>query len=119
MQITGWTWYENPEYKDMTAPGGPFSFEDIREKVRDLIVQEIRKRGYKFTGDYHQNGDFGAPIIDDKWLYMTSQRSWGHMMVLAYPDKIDNSDGLGYCEWAWSAPEYMVLPTPEDYREAE
>ena len=117
MKVTGWTWYENPDYKDMSPIGGPFPFENRWDDVKDLIIKEIREHGYKFTGDYHQNGDFGAPIIDNEWIYMVSQRSWGHMMVRAYPDKIDNSDGYGYCDWAWTAPEEMILPKPEDYDE--
>lgn len=119
MKVTGWTWYENPDYADMNPIGGPFPFEHCMEEVKEVIATELRNKGYKFTGDYHQNGDFGAPIIDNKWIFMTSQRSWGHMMVRAYPDEIYNDDGLGYCKWAWSAPEDMVLPKPEDYHEAK
>lgn len=115
MKVTGWTWYENPDYKDMAPVGGPFPFEDRWGEVRDLVAKEIRDRGYRFTGDYHQNGDFGAPIIDGEWLFMVSQRSWGHMMVRAYPEEHDPSDSLAYCKWAWTAPGDMVLPREEDY----
>lgn len=117
MKITGWTWYDNPEYKEM------FPIEERREpswngwdkidKVERLVADELRKHGYKFTGSYHQDGDFGAPIIDDAWLYMCSCRTWGHIMAMAYPEEIDNSDGYGYTVWAWLPPKEMVVPNGE------
>lgn len=114
MKVTGWTWYDNPDYKDMAPVGGPFPFEDCWCEVKEIIAEEIRKHGYKFTGDYHQNGDFGAPIIDNEWLFMTSQRAWGHMMVRAYPEEIDNSDGYGYVKWAWIPPDGEKMVVPND-----
>lgn len=117
MKVTGWTWWENPDYKDLSLIGSSPPFEDRWDEAKELIAKEIRDRGYKFTGGYHQNGDFGAPIIDNEWLFMASQRAWGHMMVRAYPDEIDDSDGYGYCKWAWIVPEgeEMITPKEEDY----
>lgn len=115
MKITGWTWYDNPEYEEM------FPLEKRREcdcwdeikNVEKLIANELRKCGYKFTGSYHQDGDYGAPIIDDKWVYQCSCRTWGHIMVMAYPEEIDNSDGYGYTLWAWIPPSEMIVPNSQ------
>lgn len=112
MKITGWTWYENPDYKEMFPIGETSTFAD-EFKVRKLIAEELRKCGYKFTGGYHQNGDFGAPIIDDVWIYQCSCRTWGGIMVMAYPEESDDTDGMGYVEWAWDSQkthEKSVLP---------
>lgn len=119
MKITGWTWYDNPEYKDMFPPGEQRLLPHSYDYIKQLIASELREHGYKFSGQYHQYGDFGAPIIDNEWIFQVSQRSWGHIMVLAYPDEIDNADGYGYCEWAWMAPMDMVLPNEEHYRETK
>ena len=86
-----------------------------RDTLRPVIVEEVRKRGYKFNGLYHQHGEFGRPIINDKYVVMYSQRGWGGVMAEAL--QIDNSDGMAYCDWAWENPhgEYPVLPRPKDY----
>lgn len=111
MKITGWTWYENPDYKELFPIGeeseSPYEFQD----VVDIVVAELRDKGYKFTGSYHQGGDYGAPIIDGCWIFQCSCRTWGGIMAAAYPDEIDNSDGYGYTLWAWLPPEEMVVPS--------
>lgn len=109
MKITGWTWWDNPEYKEMFPIGERPSLDEIN-KVERLIADELCAHGYKFTGSYHQEGDFGVPIIDDTWLYQCSCRTWGHIMAMAYPDEIDNSDGYGYTLWAWLPPEEIIVP---------
>lgn len=102
MKITGWTYWDNPDYKEMFSVDEPCTAMD-EFNVKYLISGELRKNGYKFTGGYHQNGEFGVPIIDNKWLYQCSQRVWGGIMAMAYPDEIDDSDGMGYVEWAWDS----------------
>ena len=86
-----------------------------RDTLRPIIVEEIRERGYKFSGFYHQGGEFGRPVINDKYVVLYSQRGWGGIMAEAL--NLDNSDGLAYCDWAWENPhgEYAVLPHPNDY----
>lgn len=106
MKITGWTWWENPEYEDLPN--------ELYDEAKSCVVEELRKHGYKFTGSYHQNGDFGVPIIDDVWLFQVSQRTWGNLMVTAYPDEIDDSDGYGYTEWAWTVPDGKTMVVPKD-----
>lgn len=97
MKITGWTDWEDKRYSEDIP-------DDIFEEVQNAVAVGLRYNGYKFDGYYHQFGSSGVPIIDDKWAYKVSQRSWGHMMVRAYPDEIDDRDGMGYCEWAWRTP---------------
>ena len=112
MKVTGWTWWDNPEYKDMFPIGDNTDWDKI-DHVEKLVAAEMRANGYKFTGTYHQNGDFGVPIIDDKWLYQCSCRTWGYIMVMAYPEEIDDKDGYGYVQWAWSNPEGQKSVVPE------
>lgn len=116
MKIIGWTNYDNPQYKEMFPIGGSYTKDEIDE-VRNVIAEELRDRGYRFTGSYHQNGDYGVPIFDNGMIFTCSQRMWGGIMAMAYPDEIDNSDGLGYCDWAWIQPnnQKVVVPCEEDY----
>lgn len=104
MKVTGWTNWDDQNYDEF------YGTVAAENEVMQAVVDEIRKHGYKFTGEYHQYGDYGAPIIDGKWKYTLGQRRWGHVMVRAYPEEINDSDGYGYVQWAWSAPEPMVVP---------
>lgn len=117
MTVTGWTYYNNPNYEDMF----PVPVNEIQRalipKVREIVASEIRKNEYRFTGSYHQNGDYGVPIIDNKYLYQCSQRIWGDIMVQAYPEEFDSNDEYAYVIWAWLPPEDKPwkTPVPKDY----
>ena len=98
MKVTGWTYLENDKYQsidDMTN-------EEFRE-ARQAVIDECHKKGYKFSGAAHQNRYDGCPIIDDKYVYSVSMRSWGSIMQEAH--NLPNEDGLGYVIWAWSTPD--------------
>ena len=109
MKIIGWTSWGNPKYTKTSDLGGGLSWAQICEKEA-IIVSEIVRNGYKFDGEYHQNGEFGVPVFDDGTVYEVSKRVWGDIIARAYPKEINNSDGMGYCIGAWVAPEAMVVP---------
>lgn len=104
MKITGWTSFEDEQYQDIDK----MTHDEFIEAT-DLVVNEIRSHGYKFHGGRHQEGY--CPIIDDKWLYGVSMRSWGAIMQRAYD--LPNEDGLGYVIWAWTTPENEKEVLPE------
>jgi len=85
MKITGWTWFGNPEYISIHNLYNRLNKSDIAH-IEQTVISELRSHGYHFTGDYHQNGDFGVPIFDDEMTYECSQRHWGALMAKAYPD---------------------------------
>lgn len=115
MKIVGWTnWHYEHEANVKYKRFDPETWEEV-EKIEQIIAEELREKGYKFTGDYHQNGDYGVPVFDCGKVYQCSQRDWGNIMAMTYPEEIDNSDGFGYCKWAWVAPEQMKVPDPGDY----
>lgn len=104
MKVTGWTdWYVST-YEEVPN--------DLFCEAKEAVIDEMRERGYKFSGVYHQNGEFGTPIIDGQYLFLCSQRTWGDIMAKAYPDEINDSDGRGYVVWAWNKPDGadMVVP---------
>ena len=110
MKITGWTYWDNPEYQEIFSTEEA-SWDNVN-KVKQLIADELRKCGFKFNGYYHQDGEHGVPVIDDKWVYQCSCRTWGGIMAMAYPEEIEDDDGFGYMTWAWLPPsqEEMVVP---------
>ncbi|MBR6632518.1 MAG: hypothetical protein IKK89_11360 [Alistipes sp.] len=109
MKIVGWTEWDDPRYREMFPLGGTYKEAEIKA-VRSVIAKELRNNGYKFTGSYHQDGDYGVPVFDSGEVFQCSQRMWGGIMAEAYSDEIDNSDNLGYTVWAWIPPEPMVVP---------
>lgn len=79
-EVIGWTYCGTqafPEHKDITAC------------VDDAIIREIRRHGYLFGGDVHE--DF-CPVLNDGTYVSYSWRGWGKIMALAY----GNEDELGY-----------------------
>ena len=105
MKVTGWTYWDNDRYlfvEDMT--------DTEFEEATQAVVDEMREKGYKFHGVRHQHDDYCCPIIDNKWVYCVSMRSWGAIMQKAYD--LPNEDGLGYVAWAWTNPngETEILP---------
>lgn len=104
MKVTGWTDWENPRYEELSS--------ELYDEAKEVVIFELRKQGYKFTGGYHQLGDSGVPIIDDKYRFECSQRAWGAIMAKAYPEEIDDTDGYGYCTWAWNKPDGVEMVVP-------
>ena len=90
-QVIGWTNYDNRKYPAFNGR--------IEEYVaaRNAIIDELREKGFRFSGDYHQYGDSGCPILNDGTCFTVSSREWGAIMAEAL--YVDNSDGFAYMEW--------------------
>ena len=116
-RVTGWTYFEDEQYVCLSdsyhSEADPNALD--MDAVRNAIVREMKEKGYKFTGIYHQYGDYGTPIINNKYIVRYSQRSWGDIMadVLDVPDE----DGFAYMEWAWMLPEGEQYVIPSEDRE--
>lgn len=71
-EVIGWTDSETSEYplhKHITAP------------VDAAIIKEIRKHGYLFGGDFHEQC---CPVLNDGTYVSYSWRGWGRIMALAH-----------------------------------
>lgn len=119
MKVIGWTSWQFEDAFDREYPVFHSKTLEEEQQIEKIIAQELRDKGYKFTGSTHQNSEFGVPILDNGMVCQYSQRGWGGVMVQAYPEEINNSDGFGYCKWAWVAPEEEILPKTEDYCSAK
>ena len=109
MKLIGFTTWHDDNYQTIED----FAEDDIAEKV---TIEYMKEHGYKFTGTYHQNGEFGTPYFDTNKKLCLSLRGWGALMakVLDLPTDINNELGLdmSYCYWAWWADdEECVFPT--------
>ena len=108
MKVVRWTKW-NDDYH--------FDYSDI-EEVSKVVAAELRNKGYHFDGSYHQNGDYGAPVLDDGRHVQVTQRTWGGIMAMAYPEEFDNpEDPHNYVVW-YLGPEdrdLYVFPKGDDY----
>ena len=93
-EIIGWTFYDDPDYTAVEDP----------EKMAYLsttVIKEIRKCGYRFTGDRHASDHGYVPVFNSGEKFCSSQRQWGAIMAQAWHE--DNSKGMAYNKWhfAW------------------
>ena len=115
MKVTGWTDQEDKKYIQIHYPYVILNKNKIpKEQIYEMwnvVVKEVKEKGYRFTGDMHQNCDTGTPIIDDKYIFCLSQRSWGELMRQAH--NLPDPDGMGYITWAWVAPQGETITLPK------
>ena len=80
----------------------------------DLAVIEcIRKNGYAFGGDSHQNREGCCPVLNDGTKVRYSMRGWGSIMASAL--NIDDPEGYAYMEWymdAWTRTGLVGVDCP-------
>ena len=102
-KVTGWTYFNNRNYKEL--PEGI-----AVRKVHALVVEEIKKKGYRICGESHQcPSRHCVPVINKKYRYEVSFRTWGRIMAEAYGIEGD----LAYCDWAWIPPKGTKEILPE------
>ena len=87
------------------------NFKDFWNCVRKFI----KEKNIKFNGSWHQNWDYGVPIIEyDGKLYAfaISMRRWGLIISEAfYPE---NKDSGAYLDWAFSNPDGVKTDIDEN-----
>ena len=105
LQVVRWTYWEDETYRDADAEND--------DAYMAAIASHLKKQGYKFSGDDHQNYCYGVPVMSDGTKYCCSERHWGRIMAMAY----EISDHYGYAEWAFLNTEEPVFPRPEDWGE--
>ena len=65
-------------------------YESILSEMLECLIKHCKEKEIRFSADYHQYGDYGVPIIDNKYMYFTFARTWGWIMAMADDDKSDN-----------------------------
>lgn len=73
-KVIGWTYYE-----DYSVPEAPNTFAS-----QHALIDEIRARGYLFSGFEHQEASYGVPVFNDGKRRLYSQRGFGGVMAEAH-----------------------------------
>ena len=112
MKLIGFTNWQDEKYEEI---------EDSAEEdlACDVVVQYMRQNGLKFSGFYHQDGEFGTPYFDTGKKLCLSYRGWGALTAQVLGVERDEVDGydMSYCKWAWLPPEEQVLPMKSEKAE--
>ena len=64
-------------------------YEGILSEIQECVINHCKEKGIRFSADYHQYGEYGVPIIDDKYMFFTFARTWGRIMAEADDDYSD------------------------------
>lgn len=73
-RIVGWTHYE--DFETETA--------DASYAATNVVIDEIKKKGYFFSGWAHQEMLRGAPVFNDGKKRLFSARTFGGLMAIAH-----------------------------------
>ena len=80
------------------------SYGDTLNQMEECIINHCKEKGIRFSADYHQNGDYGVPIVDNKYMYFTFARTWGWIMAQADDDNSDQ----GYLKYYLHGNKYST-----------
>ena len=79
-------------------------YNSLLSEMETCVINYCKEKGIRFSADYHQYGDYGVPIVDNKYMYYTFARTWGWIMAMADDDESDN----GYLKYYLHGNEYII-----------
>ena len=65
-----------PDMWDKLCEKYPDDCNRIFSETEQVVIDCIRKNGFKFGGSYHQCGKFGMPLFDDGTVFFVTMRHW-------------------------------------------
>ncbi|MBQ9103998.1 MAG: hypothetical protein IJY57_02795 [Clostridia bacterium] len=86
-KVIGWTFYEDSSFPNV----------DLTFAARHAIVDEIKEKGYLFSGYDHQEASYGVPVLNDGKRRVCSQRGFGDIMAEAHGE----TDIFAYSRYAF------------------
>lgn len=102
MKVTGYTNFFDSRYKDIDVIK-PSAAEWAQ--IDTAVKESIRTEGIKISPDYHQNGVFGTPVIDNKYRVTYSLREFSRLLSEVY--------GGDYLDYYCQEFDEEILPRPE------
>lgn len=99
--IVGYTSYESH------YPTAQITQEEFPQVV-DLVVEEVKKNGYCFSGEDHQNHDRAVPVFENGTAFRCSMRLWAQIMALVH-----SGDKTKYMDYYMEVPSESVFPREE------
>ena len=95
IKVVGWVNF------DSDYPTRNYTNEEVMEVLR-VIKRNIADNGYWFSGEEHQYGKNGAPLLSDGTCFRASMRLFGMIMASVY-NYLANEKKYSYMDF------YMVL----------
>ena len=86
-KIIGWTHAGDERYPE----AGP----EKRSSLYTVLIEEIKRRGYAFGGEYHEWGDMGVPVFNSGERLELSMRQFSKVMAEAY----EKDGATAYAKW--------------------
>ena len=86
-----------PAFEEKLAGRPRDEVEQAWREAENVVKECIRRNGFKFSGQYHQYGEYGMPMFDDGSVLFCSWRHWGSIMVEAWDP--DGDKGLDYMDF--------------------
>ena len=86
-----------PAFEEKLAGRPRDEVERAWREAEDVVKEYIRRNGFKFSGEYHQYGEYGMPMFDDGSVLFCSWRHWGSIMAEAWDP--DGDKGLDYMDF--------------------
>lgn len=82
LKVIGWTSY------DSSCQNYLISSRHDNDELVKVIVEEIRKNKYFFSGSTHQdNTVLGVPVLSNGKCVRCSERAWGAFIAIAYDNE--------------------------------
>ena len=113
MKVVCWGEWDDSHWRDVAKMN-----KEERDRADRAVIESLRETGYHFDGWYHQNGLYGVPVLDTGKYYEVGMRSWGGIMVRAFPEEFDNPDDpYNYVVWYLGPGDHSkyVCPKGDDY----
>ena len=79
-------------------------YNGLLSEMETCVIEHCKEKGIRFSSDYHQYGDYGVPIVDNKYMFFTFARTWGWIMAMANDDKSNN----GYLKYYLHGNEHPI-----------
>ena len=86
-----------PAFEEKFAGRPRDEVEQAWREAEDVVKECIRRNGFKFSGEYHQYGEYGMPMFEDGSVLFCSWRHWGSIMAEAWDP--DGDKGLDYMDF--------------------
>ena len=101
LRIVGWT-----EYEDYLVPTADASY-----AAGNVVIDEIKEKGYCFSGWAHQELTRGAPVFNDGKKRLFSARTFGGLMANAH----GYNGPMDYSLFAFQLREEKMPPRAESF----
>jgi len=117
IKLVGWTTYKRGMPDIGSFVEDPEDKKSLAWTCDALVAEDIKKNKWKFSGDYHQNGKCGMPVMSyngHEGIWMCSWRGWGGLMADCWND-IEKSYKYDYMDFYMADDKASVNACPDEH----